>query len=186
MLERVAVLIDGTNIAHGCRRNGVRLDYSLLLDWLSAGGGRNLIGAKEVGYRRVITLARVYLGPPGNNDDRARENFIRMVTAGGRFSVQICTEEGDSRKSAVDRDMTIDALLLAFYRRMDTCALFSGDGGFTRLVRILRALGVFVEVYAFASDTPQVLMEAADIFCDLSVSDIAMLRGNSGNEQNFV
>ncbi len=185
MTERVAILVDGNNMAHGGRRHGVILDYSAFLLWASQGGPRKPNGQKvkrTLTFPRHVVMARVYLGPSHNGDgDGRRKSFIKLVEEAG-FEVRVCAEEGNSNKTAVDRDIIFDALALAYRNRVDRILLLSGDGGFTRLVETLKVLGVQVEVCAFP-DTSRALREAADQFWDLtSLSGVTLVRGrSSGN-----
>jgi len=96
------------------------------------------------------------------------------------FDVVISAEEGNSNKTAVDRDIMLDALALAYGGRVDRIVLLSGDGGFTRLVETLKALGVQVEVCAFP-DTSYALRRAADRFWDLTNLPLTLARGNESN-----
>lgn len=166
-MERVSILIDGNNMAHGARRHGVVVDYGTLLEWAGRGGPRKPNGdfKRGLAYSRQVVLGRVYLGPTRNNNG-ARSRFVSLVKGLG-LEVAVSAEEGDSSKTAVDRDIMLDALSLAYGGKIDRVLLLSGDGGFTRLVEILRAQGVQVEVCAFP-DASQALTEAADLFWDLT------------------
>jgi uncharacterized LabA/DUF88 family protein len=178
-VERVAILIDGNNIAHGSRRHGAVVDYGTLLTWCARGGLRKRDGGVRRGlaYPRHIVMGRVYLGPT-RNDNGNRDSFIDLVEDLG-LEVVISAEEGASNKTAVDRDVMLDALALAYGGKVDRILLLSGDGGFTRLVRTLKSLGVQVEVCAF-SDASRTLCEEADRFWDLtSLSGVTMVRGEN-------
>lgn len=165
-MERVAILIDGNNMAHGSRRHGVMVDYGTLLAWCARGGPRTPKGVvrRGLGYQRQIVLGRIYLGPC-HSDDGRRGAFIRAMEELG-LEVVICAEEGDGSKTAVDRDIILDAMSLANWGRVDRILLLSGDGGYTRLVSMVRALGVQVEVCAFP-DASGALQGAADLFWSL-------------------
>jgi len=182
MSERVAVLVDGNNMAHGSRRHGVIVDYGSLLIWASQGGPRKPDGSKAargLAHPRHIVLARVYLGPSRNGNER-RGHFIGLMQELG-FEVAISAEEGNSNKTAVDRDVMLDALALAYRGKVDRIVLLSGDGGFTRLVETLKALGVQVEVCAFP-DASHALRRAADLFWDLTVlPGLTMVRNSNSN-----
>ncbi len=192
-MERVALLIDGNNLAYGSRRFGVVVNYGNLLVWVSRGGPRKQDGSGVgwgLSYPRQIAVARVYIGPsrngserrddtPSRNGSERRDNFIRMVQSLG-FEVVISAEEGDETKTAVDRDMIMDALTLAHRGAIDRLVLGTGDGGFTRMVRALKELGVQVEVCAFP-DASEALREAANFFWDLTaLAGVTMVRGGSG------
>jgi uncharacterized LabA/DUF88 family protein len=178
MSERVAILIDGNNMSHGSRRHGVVVDYGTLLLWAGQGGPRKPNGCKAIRglvYPRHIVMARVYLGPSRNGNDR-RESFVALMAEIG-FEVVISAEEGNSRKTAVDRDVMLDALALAYGGKVDRVLLLSGDGGFTRMVDTLKALGVQVEVCAFP-DVSAALRRSADQFWDLTLLlGATMMRG---------
>jgi len=113
-----------------------------------------------------VVRATVYLGPPnGGRGLNLREAFVRAVESVG-YDVHEACEEGDVNKTAVDRDIIIDALVGGLSGHFDVVVLLSGDGGFTRLVDILRSVGVRVEVCAFG-DVSRALREVADRFADL-------------------
>jgi len=175
-MERVAILIDGNNVAHGSRRHGVVVDYGTLLTWASQGGPRRRNGMVRRGlaYPRQIVLGRVYLGPTHSPNGR-RESFVNLMEDLG-LEVVTCAEEGDVSKTAVDRDVMLDALALAYGGKVDRLLLLSGDGGFTRLVEMLKALGIQVEVCSFP-DASHALREAANVFWDLTtLSGATMVR----------
>jgi uncharacterized LabA/DUF88 family protein len=119
-------------------------------------------------------LGRVYLGPSRNGNGR-RNSFVELMEDLG-LEVVTCAEEGDTSKTAVDRDVMLDALALAYGGKVDRVLLFSGDGGFTRLVEMLKALGVQVEVCSFP-DASHALRRAANLFWDLTaLSGATMVR----------
>lgn len=176
MSERVAVLVDGNNIACSSRRYGVVVDYGTLLTWAARGGPRRPDGSlmRGLSYAREVVMARVYLGPNGNGNGK-RESFVSLMEGLG-FEVVVSAEEGNPSKTAVDRDITIDALLMAHNGGVDRVLLLSGDGGFTRLVETLRSLGIQVEICAFP-DASQALRNAAQRFWDLTkMTGITMTR----------
>lgn len=170
MGDRVAILVDGNNIAHSSRRYGMIVDYGALLSWAARGGPRHPDGSlvRGLSYAREVVAARVYLGPSGSNGsgNGKRKNFMSLMQDLG-FEVIVSAEEGNPSKTAVDRDITIDALLLAYNGQVDRILLLSGDGGFTRLVKVLNGVGVQVEVCAFPNAS-KVLRQAARRFWDLT------------------
>lgn len=179
MTERVAILIDGNNMAGGCRVHGVVVDYGTLLKWSSQGGPRKQDGTigRGLAYSRQIVTGRVYLGPcDKNNGHKGRSRFITAMRELG-LEVKIAAEEGDPNKTAVDRDIMLDVLALVYSGKVDRILLLSGDGGFTRVVEMAKALGVQVEVCAFP-DASQALRDAATVFWDLTTtSGLTLVRG---------
>jgi len=174
--EWVAVLVDGRNVGMVARRLGVQVVYQAFMRWVVNGGVRGKSGDVMMGkHPRWVRMARVYLGPTESETNGLRA-FKRAVQEAG-FDVRICAEEGNSSKTAVDRDIIIDGLILAIGGRIDRLILVSGDGGFTRFVEIVRGYGVIVEVCFFGSRASRALVEAADRFWDLErVTGVTAMR----------
>jgi uncharacterized LabA/DUF88 family protein len=173
-MQRLALLIDGTNVSKTASRYGMELDYALLLQFVEGGRGRH-----NGGSHRDIVVARVYVGPPAN-PTRGRQAFLDYVGSLG-YQVCVCQEEGcGTLKSAVDYDILHDILVLTLTGRVDVITLVSGDGGFLNGIRTAQAHGVQVEVLAFADHATERLKSTAR-FQDLV--DTVVLRAN-GREKN--
>jgi uncharacterized LabA/DUF88 family protein len=169
-IERVGVYVDGHSMKWGASRLGLEVDYSQVLRVAREGGPRSSSGRRipGLGHERGIVTARVYIEPlkkKVENSDHV-DRFVEALGSLG-YEVEECFEEGDSSKPAVDRDIIIDMLVAGLGGRVDTVMLLSCDGGYTRPVQILRAVGVRVIVYGFMY-TPEALREAASCFVDLA------------------
>lgn len=161
-MERVAILVDGPNIGLGAKRRGLLVDFGQVLRWAKQGGP----AVPGLAHERQIVKATVYIGPPsGGQESVARGKFLKMLRDLG-YQVCVSFEEGNHRKTAVDRDIVIDALVFGLGGHMDTLILLSGDGGFTRLVRVLTSVGIQVIVCSF-EDVSQALKNSASQFLDL-------------------
>ena len=73
---------------------------------------------------------------------------------------------GGSVKANFDVELAIDILTMA--DRLDVIGLISGDGDFRRLVEIVSARGVRVEVVAFGHSTSKDIREVADRYIDIA------------------
>jgi hypothetical protein len=169
----VAIFVDGGNMSRGGQRWDLEVDYGQVLKWTRRGGPARPDGGvcRGLGHQRDIVKATVYMGPSSSGKGLVlREAFIRAVESVG-YDVHEACEEGDGNKTAVDRDIIIDALVGGLGGRFDVMVLLSGDGGFTRLVQILRSVGVRVEVCAF-EDASGALRQAGDRFVDLGAQSM--------------
>jgi uncharacterized LabA/DUF88 family protein len=167
MAQRVALLIDGTNVGKGAAQRGVELDYSLLAS--------HVMKKREGSLEREIVIANVYVGPAANPTD-GRERFFNYVRSLG-YQVRVCQEEGSSLKSSTDLEILLDMLVLAFTGRVDVIVLVSGDAGFLKGIRTAQAYGVCVEVMGFADAAADALKERLT-FVDLE--EIGLLRATGG------
>lgn len=148
MSQRVALLVDGTNVE--LSRRGLQIDYGLLPAYVKG-------EAKRIS--RDVVVARVYLEPRVNSTPRWKK-FVNGLSAMG-YQVYVCKEEAGTRKTAVDRDIQHDMLVLALTGRVDIIALVSGDAGFARAIRTVQAHGVDVEVLGVGDAAADVLKREA-------------------------
>ncbi len=150
--QRIAVLADSQNLYHSAQSIYSRnIDYTALLDETVSG--------------RELTRAIAYVIRADADEE---ESFFDALTDIG-FETRIKnlrTFADGSKKADWDVGISLDAVTLA--NHVDTIALCTGDGDFTRLVRHLQHEGVRVEVYCFENSTAESLVEAADEFVDMS------------------
>lgn len=150
--QRVAVLADSQNLYHSAQSMYTQnIDYAALLE--EAVSGRELT-------RAIAYVVRA--------DSPEEESFFdALVDIGFETQIKdIKTFPDGSKKADWDVGMCLDAVTLA--NHVDTIALCTGDGDFTRLCRHLKHEGVRVEVICFAESTAEELVEAADDFVDMS------------------
>ena len=150
--QRIAVLADSQNLYHSAQSIYSRnIDYTALLDETVSG--------------RELTRAIAYVIRADADEE---ESFFDALTDIG-FETRIKnlrTFADGSKKADWDVGISLDAVTLA--NHVDTIALCTGDGDFTRLVRHLQHEGVRVEIYCFENSTADSLVEAADEFVDMS------------------
>lgn len=150
--QRIAVLADSQNLYHSAQSIYSRnIDYTALLDETVSG--------------RELTRAIAYVIRADADEE---ESFFDALTDIG-FETRIKnlrTFADGSKKADWDVGISLDAVTLA--NHVDTIALCTGDGDFTRLVRHLQHEGVRVEIYCFENSTADTLVEAADEFVDMS------------------
>ncbi|MFC7072702.1 NYN domain-containing protein [Halovenus rubra] len=150
--QRVAVLADSQNLYHSAQSIYTRnIDYTALLE--SAVDDRRLT-------RAIAYVIRA-------DADEEESFFDALVDIGFETRIkEIRTFADGSKKADWDVGISLDAITLA--NHVDTIALCTGDGDFTRLIRHLQHEGVRVEVYCFEESTADTLADAADEFTDMS------------------
>ncbi len=152
--ERVLVFLDFANVNAGARAFG-RLDYSSLLGYLAAG--------------RFLVEAYAYVPIDPRNPD-GRRGLVRHLQAGGwMVTTKMGKIAGDSYKSNVDVEMSIDMMRSAQQIRPDIMVLCSGDGDFLPVVREMRRMGVRAEVASFEQSADASLRYEASGFISLDV-----------------
>ncbi len=75
MAQRAALLVDGTHVGISAGRQGMELDYGLLLKYVKQGGR----GRVDGGFDRDVVVARVYVGPTAN-PTRGRRRFLDYLS----------------------------------------------------------------------------------------------------------
>src|SRR5690606_26331881 len=137
-----------------CDRLRARINWKKLLDFITE--GRQLV--------RAIAYSPVHADPGVSLEtQRFAEPFIdrgfRVVTKPlKRFA-------DGSIKANVDIEMTLD--IMEMLERLDVVVLVSGDGDFQRLVEVVQARGVRVEVVSVGQSTASQLRNASDKFIDI-------------------
>nr|WP_297805332.1 NYN domain-containing protein [Tepidiforma sp.] len=151
---RIGVFVDAANIELALDRLKHRVNWRKLLDYLSE--GRQLV--------RAVAYSPVH-EDPGVSLETQRfaepflDNGFRVVTKPfKRFS-------DGTIKANVDIEMALD--IMEMLDRLDVVVLVSGDGDFERLVEVVQAKGVRVEVVSVGSSTASNLRHAADRFIDI-------------------
>lgn len=155
VLPRLAIFVDVPNILYGAEASGVRLNWGKVADFLSHGR----------------TLVRAIAYAPISDDPDARTENERFVVPFLDHGYRIATKQlkrfsGGSVKANFDVELAIDVLTMS--DRVDVIVLVSGDGDFRRLVEIVGARGVRVEVMAFGKSTSSDLRQVADRYIDIA------------------
>ena len=150
--QRVAVLVDAQNLYHTAQSIYSRnIDYTALLE--------------EAVEDRELTRAIAYVIRA--DADEEESFFDALVDIGFETRIKdIRTFADGSKKADWDVGISLDAVTLA--NHVDTIALCTGDGDFTRLVRHLQHEGVRVEIYCFEESMAESLADAADAFTNMS------------------
>lgn len=144
--QRVAILVDGSNIYKSSKEKGVKVDYSKVLERLN---DRHLVRA-------------IFYHPEDGTSKEAC--FLKRIRSMG-FEVR--TKElrryPDGKvKADMDLDIAIDAVSLA--DKVDVICLLSGDGDYVPLINYLKGRGVRTEAMAFKRNTSRELKSAVDGF----------------------
>jgi uncharacterized LabA/DUF88 family protein len=148
---RVAIFIDGSNLFYAALQLGIEVDYTKLLQGLTAGS--------------PLLRAFFYTGVDRTNEKQQgfllwmRRNGYRVVT---KDLVQL---PDGSKKANLDVEIAIDLIKLA--GSYDTAVLVSGDGDLAYAVNAVSYQGVRVEVVSLRTMTSDSLINVADCYIDL-------------------
>lgn len=148
--QRVAVLIDGQNIYLSAKARGAKPDYSKIM---------NAVNGREV------VRAIVYNILPDGVD---QSKFIYAIENMGyevRSKRPRPLPDG-SFKADWDMQIAIDALALA--DKVDVMVILTGDTDFVPLAHALKSKGVKVEIMSFPETTGHELIEAADVYIEIT------------------
>lgn len=153
-VARVGVFVDAANIELACDRLRARVNWRKLLDHLTE--GRQLV--------RAIAYSPVHDDP---NVSLETQRFAEpFVDRGFRVVTKPLKRFADGTiKANVDIEMALD--IVEMLDRLDVVCLVSGDGDFQRLVEVVQAKGVRVEVVSVGPSTASNLRNAADRFIDI-------------------
>lgn len=168
--DRIAIFFDMSNLYFAARDMGIRIDYSRLLDFLTAG--------------RRLHRAYAYLGY--NPDDESSHSFITWLKRNG-FRVKtkaLRRFEDGSTKANLDMELAIDLLTQAPH--IDVAIVVSGDGDFVNLVDAAQNAGLRIEVAATPRQAATDLMDIADQFIDLEASVAQFARADLPPRPGFV
>ena len=152
---RMALFVDVPNILYAAERSGVTVDWEKTQRFLARGR----------------TLVRSIAYAPISDDPASRREMERFVLPFLDKDYRIVTKplkrfSGGGVKANFDVELAIDILTMA--DRLDVIGLISGDGDFRRLIEIVSARGVRVEVAAFGHSTSHDLREVADRYIDIA------------------
>ncbi len=150
--HRLGIYVDVQNLYYAAKDLGGKIDYRKLRDWIVA--GRTLVRAN------AYTIINPNI--PG------QEKFLRALENYGFFlrTKVIKIYFDGNHKGNWDLGMAVDMIEDAPH--LDIVAIVTGDSDFAPVVRLLKRLGVTVEVYSFLHTLSQELREAADRFFPLS------------------
>lgn len=186
--ERVALFIDGANLFSAARSLGFDIDYRRLLAEFGKRG--RLLRA----YYYTALLEGEEYSPIRPLIDWLDYNGYTVITKPAK---EFTDAQGRRRiKGGMDIELACDMLDLS--PRIDHAVLFSGDGGFRRLVEAVQSRGVRVSVVSTVRSNPPMIADElrrqADHFIELT--DLAPLimrdpafreqreRGGAGDEDD--
>ena len=152
MGKNVAVFVDVANIFYAAKAAGVDIDYVTLLKSATAG--------------RDFVRAYAYTGLDPDNENQ--RNFHQFLA---RHQYKVVSKDirkyGDGKvKANLDIELVVDLMKTA--RNLDVAVIVSGDGDFASAIRAVQEMGVRVEVISFRGNTSSDLIEAADLFTDIT------------------
>lgn len=151
---RVGVFVDVANVELASDRLRARFDWKKILDILT----------------KDRTLVRAIAYSPVHDDPGVSIETQRFVEPFLDKGYKIVTKplkrfQDGSVKANVDIELALD--VIEMLDRLDVVCLASGDGDFQRLVEVVQAKGVRVEVVAVGTSTAANLRHAADLYIDL-------------------
>ncbi len=150
--DRMAVLIDGSNLFYAASYLDIEIDYIRLLEGL-------------VGGRRLLR-SYFYTGVDPKNE-KQRGFLLWLSRHGYRVITKELTQLADgSRRANLHVEIAVDMLRLADY--CDTITLLSGDGNLAYAVEALSHKGVVIELVSLQSMTSEALIDLADRYTDLA------------------
>ena len=152
MSKNVAVFVDVANIFYAAKAAGADIDYVTLLKAAVAG--------------RDFVRAYAYTGlDPENENQRNFHSFL--ARHGYKVVSKDIRKYGDGKvKANLDIELVVDMMKTA--RNLDVAIVVSGDGDFAPAIRAVQEMGVRVEVISFRGNTSSDLIEAADMFYDIT------------------
>lgn len=149
---RVAIFIDGSNLFYAAMQLGIEIDYTKLLNRLTAG----------------CRLLRAFFYTGVDPTNEKQQSFLLWMR---RHGYRVITKEliqfpDGSRKADLDVEIVVDMMALVDY--YDTAVLVSGDGDLAYGVNAVSYKGARVEVVSLRSMTSDSLIDVADSYIDMN------------------
>lgn len=175
--ERLALFIDGANLFSAARNLGFDIDYRRLLTEFGKRG--RLVRA----YYYTALLEGEEYSPIRPLVDWLDYNGYMVVTKPAK---EFTDAQGRRRiKGGMDIELACDMLDLS--PRLDHAVLFSGDGGFRRVVEAMQMRGVRVTVVSTVRSSPPMIADElrrqADSFLELTDLAPSIMRDPAIREQ---
>jgi uncharacterized LabA/DUF88 family protein len=176
--ERLALFIDGANLFSAARNLGFDIDYRRLLTEFGKRG--HLVRA----YYYTALLEGEEYSPIRPLVDWLDYNGYMVVTKPAK---EFTDAQGRRRiKGSMDIELACDMLDLS--PRLDHAVLFSGDGGYRRVVEAMQMRGVRVTVVSTVRSSPPMIADElrrqADTFLELTDLAPSIMRDPAIREQN--
>lgn len=150
--ERVAVLIDGSNLYYKLKSLGIKrtrsFDFHGFAHWLAH-------GREVVSQRYYVGVVRAKEGDERGQQLRKRQQqpFSHLALPVQHFEIRrgyLMENKGDYHEKGVDVQLAVDLLVGAYEDSCDTFIVISSDTDLIPAIRKVRALGRNVEYIGFA------------------------------------
>jgi uncharacterized LabA/DUF88 family protein len=161
LVPRVTVFIDGSNLYHGGKRAGLRVDIEKLRDRLV--GERELVRA----YYYIATVPQQMSEENARNQQRFLDHLNRVPYLDVRLGRLEKRPHGWEEKG-VDTRLVTDMVHMAAKNQYDIAILVSGDGDLAHTAQAVKDLGKHVENAYFALGRSRHLIQACDRFIELT------------------
>lgn len=155
MKEKIALFVDGANLAGSLNKADARVNYRKLL--------RDLKASYD------LVLARYYSGISDNEEHSGVRDFVLGLGSLGFDLVTKPVKIFPDGKVKADMDVEIAVDMIRYSHIFDRVILFSGDGDFIYAVKALKELGIKVTVCGDPLLTSVDLKKEADEFINLTV-----------------
>ena len=150
--QRVGVFIDTQNMYYSGRHvHGRKVNFAAIVE--DAVGGRKLIRAIAYVVRTKTAEEKPFFDALEKAGIELREKELMEYFSG-------------QKKADWDVGLPVDAIRMI--DMLDVVVLVSGDGDFCPLVEYMKSRGRIVEVMAFRETTSGKLVEATDLYTNLS------------------
>ncbi len=160
-MARASIFFDGSNLYHGGKRAGLRVDVQKL--------AKKLLDGREL-IRNYYYAATV----PQEMNPEVHENQARFLASfdyADYFEVKLGRIEprpkGRWEEKGVDAQLATDMVFFAARDQYDVAILVSGDGDFKHTVQAVKDLGKHVENAYFREGHSRELMKTCDRFIEL-------------------
>ncbi len=159
MRERVMAFIDGSNLYHSAKDEGIRLDFTTFLGLLKSPS----LYSGEVRFIRPYFYGSTLGHQP-------QDSFHQKLMETG-YDVRILPlrRKGGIRvEKGVDVWLAVDMVNFAARAMYDIAVLVSGDSDLLPACRVVKDWGKTLVLVTFASSCSQELRLVADMFVDLA------------------
>ena len=147
---RVGLFVDVQNMFYGAKEFNARVDFDKLLK-------------RALANRRLVKAIAYVVESP----EVDQSGFIAMLQQ-KNYEVKrkgLRSRSNGSAKGDWDMGIAIDVMTMA--DKLDVVALVTGDGDFVSLVKLVKTIGPYVEVFSFPHNTARDLVLAADEYCPI-------------------
>ena len=153
--EKVMVFIDGSNLFHAIRRNGVRINYEKLRDKLVK--GRNLI------------QSFYFCSVPPNPKQSQIDFLMKLRDTGYEVKEYKLRKmpDGSFKEKGVDVGLATELLVQAFNRNYDVGVVIAGDEDYKGVIGEAKRLGRKIEIASFKDTVNADFRRSGNLFIPL-------------------